>query len=210
MRRNGIFGGTFDPIHLGHLRAAEEVREALSLEEILFIPAGHPPHKHRPDLTPFILRLEMTRLALEGVPGFQVSDLEGRLPGPSYSVNTLERLQRERPAEYFFVLGLDAFLEIETWYQYHRLLELAHLVVITRGPGGREVFWQKAKEAFPELIEEGSYLRRPRAFTLRFLPVTRFDVSSTMIRQAVHQGRSIRYLVPEAVRRFILRHGLYR
>ncbi len=210
MERVGIFGGTYDPIHLGHLRAAEEVRENLALERVLFIPAGHPPHKHRPDLTPFEKRLEMTRLAVEGVPGFWVSDLEGRLPGPSYSVRTLKKLRAEAPAEYFFVLGLDAFLEIETWYQYLVLPELAHLVVITRGEGGEEEFRKKAQEVFPHLLEEGAYFRYPRGFTLRFLPVTRLDISSTFIRQTVKAGRSIRFLVPEPVRRFILVQGLYR
>ncbi|NPB09712.1 MAG: nicotinate (nicotinamide) nucleotide adenylyltransferase [Thermodesulfobacteria bacterium] len=210
MKRIGILGGTYDPIHHGHLRAAEEVREDLELEEVLFIPAGQPPHKHRPDLTPFAYRFEMTRLAVEGVPGFRVSDIEGRMPGPSYSVRTLERLRAEQPAEYFFVLGLDAFLEIETWFEYWRLPRLAHLVVISRGSDGERAFREKAREVFPEVVEEGGYLRLPGAYTLRFVPVTRLEISSTNIRRAVRRGRSIRFLVPESVRRFILTHGLYR
>ncbi len=210
MLKIGLLGGTFDPIHLGHLRAAEEVYEKLTLDEILFIPSGNPPHKHRPDLTPFPKRLEMVRLAIEGISHFRVTDLEGREEGPSYSVRTLEALRFQRPnVEFFFILGLDAFCELETWYAYQRLPLLAHLVVINRGEKKKEDFIRKVKELFPQALAKAEGFDVPGGYSLIYLEVTRLDISSTIIRQIRKQGRSIRFLVPEKVRRFILQHRLY-
>jgi len=208
--RWGIFGGTFDPIHLGHLRAAEEVYEALALEKIIFIPAGFPPHKHRPDLSPFSLRYQMVKLAIEGVPHFEVSEIEAQLKGPSYSLLTLQELGKRFPGvEFFFILGLDAFLEFETWYHYQELPRLTHLVVIPRGPGGAKEFEKKTKDLFPEARKEEVW-HIPGGKTLRFISVTRFDISATTIRELVRKNCSIRFLVPDRVRSFILENGLYR
>ncbi len=208
--RWGIFGGTFDPIHLGHLRAAEEVYEALALEKIIFIPAGFPPHKHRPDLSPFSLRYQMVKLAIEGVPHFEVSEIEAQLEGPSYSLLTLQELGKRFPGvEFFFILGLDAFLEFETWYHYQELPRLTHLVVIPRGPGGAKEFEEKTKNLFPEARKEEIW-QIPGGKTLRFISVTRFDISATAIRELVRKRCSIRFLVPDRVRSFILKNGLYR
>ena len=208
--RWGIFGGTFDPIHLGHLRAAEEVYEALALEKIIFIPAGFPPHKHRPDLSPFSLRYQMVKLAIEGVPHFEVSEIEAQLKSPSYSLLTLQELGKRFPGvEFFFILGLDAFLEFETWYHYQELPRLTHLVVIPRGPGGAKEFEKKTKDLFPEARKEEVW-HIPGGKTLRFISVTRFDISATTIRELVRKNCSIRFLVPDRVRSFILENGLYR
>ncbi len=207
--RWGIFGGTFDPIHLGHLRAAEEIYEALALKKIIFIPAGFPPHKHRPDLSPFPFRYQMVKLAIEGIPYFEVSEIEAQLKGPSYSLFTLQELTRRFPkVEFFFILGLDAFLEFETWYQYQDLPRLTHLVVIPRGPGGMKEFDLKTKDLFPEAKRE-KFWQIPGGKTLRFVSITRFDISATTIRKLVRKGNSIRFLVPDKVRSFILENNLY-
>lgn len=208
--RWGILGGTFDPIHFGHLRAAEEVYEALGLEKVLFIPAGRPPHKYRPDLSPFELRYRLVEAAIAGVPYFEVSDLEGQREEPSYSVLTLEALKELYPGvDFFFVLGLDAFLDFGLWYRYRELPRLAHLVVITRGPGGEAEFATKVKRFFPEASGEGPLWHLPGGKTIRFLPVTRFEISATKIRERIRAGASIRFLVPEVVRHLILKEQLY-
>ena len=207
--RLGIFGGTYDPIHVGHLRAAEEVYEALELDKIVFIPAGHPPHKHHPDLSSFSTRYKMVSLAIQGVKHFEVSDIEKKIR-PSYSVVTLKELRRRFPrADLFFILGLDAFLEFGSWYHYEELLCLAHLVVITRGPGGLYKFNRQVKNLFPLAQENKGIWQIPGAKSLRFLSITCFDISATMIRRRVRKGLSIRFLVPEKVRLFILEHRLY-
>ncbi|OAG26676.1 nicotinate-nucleotide adenylyltransferase [Thermodesulfatator autotrophicus] len=209
MEKIGLLGGTFDPIHLGHLRVGVEVYERLALSKVLFIPAGEPPHKKGRPLSPFPFRYEMTRLAIKNVPYFEVCDIEGKRQGPSYSVKTLEELTAKIKAEFFFILGLDAYLEFDIWYQYQRIPRLAHLVVVTRGPGGQEEFLLKTREIFPQAVEENGIFLLPQGKSLRFLPVTRLDISSTMIRKAVKARQSIQFLVPEEVREFIALHKLY-
>ncbi|MBX6422255.1 nicotinate-nucleotide adenylyltransferase [Thermosulfurimonas sp. F29] len=195
--RVGLLGGTFDPIHLGHLRVAEEVREKLDLSEVWFIPAGVPPHKRSEPHLPFEERLRLVRLAVEEHPAFRVLDLEGRRSGPSYTVDTLEELRRRHPDhDYFFILGLDAFVEIETWHEFRRLPELATLVVVNRGDLDLESARNLSKRLFP-------------GREVLFLQVRRLDISSTEIRRLRRSGRSIRYLVPEAVRRRIEERGHY-
>ncbi len=209
--RIGLLGGTFDPIHFGHLRAAEEAYQKLALDKVIFLPTAVPPHKKRPDLSPFSLRFEMVRLALSGVPYFEVSDLERRLPKPSYSVKTLEVLKEQVPGgEFFFILGFDAFLEFETWYEYQRIPTLAHLIVVTRGGGDEQAFAAKVRELFPESKQENNFWwRLPRGFSVRYLPILRLDISSTFLRKAVKNRESIRFLTPDPVRDFIFAHGLY-
>ncbi len=185
--RIGLLGGTFDPIHLAHLRIAEEVREELALSEVWFIPAGVPPHKRAEPHLPFEERLRLVELAVKDHPAFRALDLEGRRPGPSYTVDTLKELRQRHPQhEFFFILGLDAFLEIETWYQYPRIPELARLVVVSRGEFPLEKARIRARELFPEK-------------EILFLSVTRLDISSTDIRRRLKAGLSVRYLVPEPV-----------
>ncbi len=209
--RWGILGGTFDPIHYGHLRAAEEVYEALSLDKVLFIPAGQPPHKYRPDLSPFDLRLELVQTALRDIPYFQVLDLEGRRPGPSYSVVTLEILNQEfSHVDFFFILGLDAFADLGAWFRFKDLPRLAHLVIISRGPGDVGLFQKKLRRIFPESTPEASFWRLPGGKTIRFLPITRLDISATRIRTLIRQGRSPRFLLPDEVLNLIREQGLYK
>jgi nicotinate-nucleotide adenylyltransferase len=213
-QRLGLFGGTFNPIHYGHLRSAEEVCEALNLTRLWFIPAGHPPHKTAESVTPFEVRLEMTRLAVGEHPLMSVSDLEGRREGRSYSVETLRQIRREEGPgwELYFILGLDAVLEIATWKDYQELFTLSHIVVLDRPGYDRqllgEVLRREVHPQFRRLQGEPGF-QHPAGHKVIFQETTLMDISGTSIRNLVRQGRSIRYLLPEAVRRYIIKHKLY-
>lgn len=197
--RIGIFGGTFDPVHLAHLRAAEEVAEALRLERVIFVPAGQPPHRLRPLASP-AHRLAMVRLAVAGNPRFEVSDLEIRRRGKSFTLDTLEELARRRPAdERFLLLGMDQFLQLPSWHEPVRVLQLCKLAVFAR-PG------VTAAEA-PALGPRGRSVSR-RHFSL--VRVSALDISATDIRQRAARGLSLRYLVPDAVADYIRKYKLYR
>jgi nicotinate-nucleotide adenylyltransferase len=212
--KTGILGGTFNPIHLAHLRIAEEVREACALDEVLFIPAASPPHKAVAGDIQFAHRLAMVAAAIADNPAFRVSDLEARRSGKSFSVDTLELLRHGDPAgERYFIVGLDSFRDIATWKEFVRLFELAHLVVTAR-PG---VELPDPLTALPVAVQ-GDFcydnqlkkLRHRSGNTVIFLEETRLDISSTLIRGKVAAGESIRYLVPPAVAAYIDDHGLYR
>ncbi|MDP3182966.1 MAG: nicotinate-nucleotide adenylyltransferase [Desulfobaccales bacterium] len=212
--RLGLFGGTFNPIHYGHLRAAEEVCEALNLSRLWFIPAAQPPHKAPQEITPFALRLEMTRLAVGDHPVIAVSDIEGRRPGKSYSIETLKSIREQvGPTwELYFILGLDAVLEISTWRQYRELFTLCHFVVLDR-PGYErtrlaEVLCREVHPQFQPLPQKAGF-QHPSGYKVLVLATTLMDISATRIRRLVSEGRSIRYLLPDAVRRFIIEKNLY-
>jgi nicotinate-nucleotide adenylyltransferase len=211
--KTGILGGTFNPIHLAHLRIAEEVREKCSLDRILFLPAATPPHKPLADDIPFADRLAMAELAVMGNPAFAVSDLEAQRPGKSYSVRTLELLREADPDDsFYFIIGMDSYQSLDTWKDYRRLFELTNLVVSTR-PGSPE---GDPLELLPVVIreefcyDEPNILRHRTGNRVIMLEETFLDISSTHIRQLVAEGRSIRYLVPEAVEEYIRRYGFYR
>lgn len=212
--RLGIFGGTFDPIHLGHLRTAEEIGERLRLARVYLIPSAAPPHKTRDPVSAFHHRLRMAQLAVEDASSLAVLDLEGRRPGFSYSIETLKDFHRIfHPApDLYFILGMDAFLELQTWKEYRDLFNYAHFVVISRAgtpdvsPLGylEELGIPARPTARPEV------LALPSGTSLHFLTPTRLDISATRIRRLVSQGRSIRFLVPERVRLYISEKKLYR
>lgn len=212
--KTGILGGTFNPIHLAHLRIAEEVREACALDRIVFIPAADPPHKPVADQVAFEHRLAMVAAAIADHPQFTVSDLEARRTGKSFSVDTLEILSRQDPAgERYFIIGGDSFRDIASWRNVPRIFELAHLVVTTR-PG---VDLSDPIAALPVAIrtefcyDAGSKkLRHSSGNYVIFLAETRLDISSTQIRRKVACGASIRYLVPPVVAAYIKTHDLYR
>lgn len=212
--RLGLFGGTFNPIHYGHLRSAEEILESLALDRLLFIPAAQPPHKASGGITPFSTRLEMTRLAVEGHPVFEVSDIEGQRPGRSYSIETIRqfRARYAAAAEIFFIVGLDAILEINTWKDYRQLFTLCHFVVLDR-PGSAPkqlatVLQQEVHPQFSYQAPQEAFLH-PSGYQVFFRRTTLLEISSTRIRQLAGQGQSIRYLLPDAVRRYILLNKLY-
>jgi nicotinate-nucleotide adenylyltransferase len=212
--KTGILGGTFNPIHIAHLRIAEEVREACTLDEVVFMPAAAPPHKAVAGAISFAHRLAMIEAAIADNPGFRVSDLEGKRQGKSFSVDTLEILRETDPnGERYFIVGLDSFRDIASWKEYARLFELAHLVVTAR-PG---VELPDPLAALPVAVRSDfcydnqlKKMRHRSGNTVVFLEETRLDISSTLIRRKVAAGASVRYLVPPVVADYIAGHGLYR
>ncbi|MBI2962213.1 MAG: nicotinate-nucleotide adenylyltransferase [Deltaproteobacteria bacterium] len=213
-RRLGILGGSFDPIHLGHLRSAEEVRETLALDLVYFVPAHEPPHKPQRQLASGRDRLAMAERAIADNPAFRVSAIEIERGGVSYSVDTLAAFAaRESDATLFFVLGIDAFREMQTWKDVVRVFELANVAVTSRPPHAAEPSIEHlpvaAREAFcydPATLS----FRHRTGTTLQFLPITGIDVSATAVRERARRGSSIRYLVPSSVERYVREHRLYR
>ena len=200
--RVGVFGGTFDPIHLGHLILAEQCREQAELDQVLFVPAALPPHKQQQPLTPFAQRAEMLSLAISGHPPFRIEELEKDRPGPSYTVDTLSELQRKRPGdELFFIIGSDSVNELASWYQPKRILELATLLVVARADWPT-MSGQELREA----------LALSEAFPLRHRNVVMplITLSSRDIRRRIAAGGSVRYMISRAVEAYIDDKGLYR
>jgi nicotinate-nucleotide adenylyltransferase len=210
--RLGLFGGTFNPIHFGHLRAAEEVADFLQLQRLLFIPAARPPHKNTESVTSFTARMEMIRLAVAAHPLFEVSDIENQRPAKSYSIETLRIFRQELgPAtEIYFIVGLDAMLEIETWMSYQEIFKLCHFVVLDR-PGYDFLSLAKILENKMNCSyqSEKKVFRHPGGNKIYFRPITRLDISSTQIRRLPAMGLSLRFLLPDGVRRYILENKLY-
>ena len=191
--RLGLYGGTFDPIHLGHLILAEACREACQLDRVWFVVAGAPPHKPG-GRTAAGHRLEMARLAVAGNPAFEVSEIETRRPGPHYSVETLEAVALERPeAELFFLIGADSLVDLPQWREPGRILQLAGLVVANR-PGFE-----------PPTIEAP-----PGSRPIQRVTIPPIGIASHEVRRALREGRSARYQIPRAVEAYIAAHGLYR
>jgi len=214
-QRLGLLGGTFDPVHLGHLRIAEEALEELSLDRMLLIPSAEPPHKAGRPIAPFEDRWEMLRMAIEGNPRLELSDVEKRIPGKSYTVVTLRKLREEMREDtaFFFLVGLDAFLELDTWWHFQELFSLATLTVVRRPgfePGQIASFL--ATKVSAGYREEGGGLsfRHPLFFPVLSLMSTPLEISSTRIRRLTAENKSIRYLVPPQVMRYIAGKNLYR
>lgn len=214
MTRIGLFGGTFNPVHFGHLRPAEEIGESLGLEKVIFIPSSCPPHKERGGILPGSLRAEMVRLAIAGNPRFSLSEVELNRPGKSYSVETITHFRREigPGAELYFILGLDAFREVNTWKEYPALFSLCHFVVMTR-PGFEKKF--EPAHLPIEIASDFCYdglavgYRNKSGFFVFPREITALEISSTMVRNLLCQGRSVRYLLPPEVEDFIRRNHLY-
>lgn len=207
----GIFGGTFNPVHTGHLRVAEEVREAFHFETIYFVPTHIPPHKDATLTEPAEERLKMLRAATRENSFFRVSGLEIDRGGVSYTLDTLKKF-RLRSDEIFFIIGIDAFLEIDTWYNYEELFEHAGFIIMTRPTHERRdiatVLPDRLRVKFTKL--EDNVYQHESGKTIRFYGVTILDISSTRIRNLLKEGRSIRYLVPPSVEKIIMKKGLYR
>lgn len=219
--RVGLFGGTFDPVHFGHLRAALEVKEGFGLTQVFLIPAAMPPHKTREGVAATADRLRMIELAAEGEPGLMVSDVEIRREGPSYTIDTVRHFRRELATanEIFLIMGLDAFLEIDSWRSFRELLSLVSVIVITRPdaegrrcePEGKELAGFIRSRISTDLTVSGSpaVFSAPGIQAITLFPVTALGISSSRIRDLVSSGRSIRFLVPAAVQEYIQTKGLY-
>jgi nicotinate-nucleotide adenylyltransferase len=194
-RRLGVFGGTFDPPHLGHLALAEWAREALALDRVLFVPAASPPHK-RGARTPVTARVAMTRAAVRGNRAFAVSTLEARRAGPSYTVDTLRALADRHPrAELWLIVGADMFTTMGTWREIGAIVRLARVAVAARpgAAGGAASTWARGG------LGPVAWLGNPG-----------LEISSSGVRARARRGHSVRYLVPDAVARYIDAHALYR
>ncbi len=225
--RLGVIGGTFDPIHLGHLAAADAARRALALDEVVFVPSRQPPHRAAAPRASAFHRFALVSLAVDPVPGFVASDYELLRPGPSYTADTLRALHalQYAPLQLFFIIGTDAFAEIATWHDYPAVLDLAHFVVISR-PGQS---FDLLRERVPELagrmrelslpdsatgtastgrraLESDGLAAAPRIF---LVPAETPDVSSTEVRARASAGASLAGLVPPEVEGHIRRHRLY-
>jgi nicotinate-nucleotide adenylyltransferase len=189
----GIFGGTFDPVHFGHLLLAEQAREAASLHEIWFIPAGEPPHKQGKPLTPAEERKKMVELAVEGHPQFKVNPIELLRSGPSYTVDTIMELKKQNPhVEFFLLVGADMVKNLPKWYKIKEIIQNVHVIGLGR-PGVDH-------DALPEYIEE----------RLMWIPdAVETNISSSIIRKRLMLNRSVRYLVPDSVYKYIKEQGLY-
>lgn len=211
--RIGLLGGTFNPIHLAHLRSAEEVREAQRLDRVLFVPSATPPHKRTDGLVAAEHRLAMVRLAIAGNPAFRVSTIEITRGGRSYSVDTLQALRTRLPQAHFaFIMGVDAFREIATWKDYDRIFALCDVVVTSRPPFAAP----SLRSIIPIAVRKEFCYRRSTlqlehrtGHRVIFQPISALDISASAIRQRLSIGSSIRYLVPLAVDRYIARHHLY-
>ncbi|MCD6193906.1 MAG: nicotinate-nucleotide adenylyltransferase [Candidatus Aminicenantes bacterium] len=210
----GIFGGTFNPIHLGHLQAGEEIYRRARLDKILFIPAYIPPHKKQVNIAPAEDRLAMLRLALAGRQEFVPSAIEIEDQRTSYSIYTLKKIKRLYPqAEPFFIIGVDAFLEIETWKDYEHVLEESNFLVMSR-PGYqlaevKEILPNRWQSRIAWLKEEEKESRFSSDYTIYLVEINALPISASEIRDKVRRGESIAHLVPPAVADYIHRHHLY-
>jgi nicotinate-nucleotide adenylyltransferase len=200
--RIGVFGGTFDPVHLGHLIMAEQCREQGRLDQVWFVPSARPPHKRNYSVTPFRQRAEMLQLAAAGHPAFRIDELEEERPGPSYTVDTLDELKKRHPgAEWLLLVGSDTLAEMHEWHDPAGVVRRAGLLVVARGT-----------ERVMSAEELGASLKLPpgEAVRLEVIEAPLIEISSRDLRRRAAEGRSLRYLVPRAVECYIQEKHLYR
>lgn len=202
----GIYGGTFNPVHYGHLRTALEVKELFKLDELRLIPCRLPPHREQPDVSGE-MRLQMLQIAADDTQGFRIDRCELDREGPSYMVDTLKSLRVENPdMPLLLFIGADAFAGLESWHQWQRLFDYAHIVVMTRPGFNRQPLSDFMQQ---RLIVDRTSLRARQAGCLFFQPVTLLEISATQIRHIIANGGNPRFLLPDAVLAFIQQHQLY-
>jgi len=211
--RVGLFGGSFNPIHFGHLRSAEEDRETLSLDLVYFIPAASPPHKTEGDLAPADHRLAMVRLATKGNRHFMASDVEVRRTGRSYTIETVKYFLAtlRQPATLYLLMGADQFSELETWKDYEEMVSLCNIAVHTRLTENET---EDTKLSLAALARFGysptdNHYVHSSGHTLSFVETTLLPISATAIRRKIQRGQSINYLAPSDVVDYVQRHALY-
>jgi nicotinate-nucleotide adenylyltransferase len=215
--RVGIYGGTFNPIHIGHLRAAEEVAEALDLERVIFVPSAQPPHKQpsaEDPIAPAAERLAWVRAAISENPRFDVDTLEMERGGSSFAVDTLRIIGRKTAPELpVFIIGHDAFVELGTWREPEKLLTLANFAVTTRPPVAKGSLCEWLSSVYDGAVDiapDGLSGRHKAAGTwIRLVEISLLDVSSSDIRARLREGRSVRYLIPDAVNEAIALSGAF-
>lgn len=214
-KRIGLFGGTFDPVHHGHLRAGEEIRQAFSLSWVEFLPSRIPPHKTDQPLTDIRHRVAMLRLAVDGNPYFRVSEVEATREGMSYLVDTLKTYRKHYPSDVslYFIMGMDSFQEIATWHRYPELFDLSHFVVITRPgyerPELSEVVSQDVDSLFAPHGGESDCLEHRGGHRIYFRETTLLDIAASRLRAWIREEESVRYLIPERVWDYVQENGLY-
>jgi nicotinate-nucleotide adenylyltransferase len=215
--KTGLFGGTFNPVHSGHVMITTDILASFPLDNIIVVPAAAPPHKDAGFMADISLRLEMTRLAFDGLPGCSVSDIESKRRGRSYTIDTVNYFLTALPpgTDLFFIVGLDAFLELDTWKKYMTLVETIPFIVIKRPLCGRAE--KKALESFLALkisaaytfsSEKGCYLHDTLQ-PIFFYKNPALRISSTEIRRRLKSGRPVKTMIPDAVEQFIKKEGLY-
>lgn len=217
----GLFGGTFNPIHYGHLRAAIETHGAFNLDKVLMIPSARPPHKATDQTAPAEHRLAMVRLAIESTPELDLSDVEFGRKGPSYTVETIEQLQKiyGKTVALSLIIGLDAFQEYDTWHRFRDLFKIVPIIVLLRPEKSLYSLSQASKVVEKHLYQtisdkyryqvSSSCFTHARLQPVHLLEVTRLDISSSRIRELIKAEKPIRYLLPERVAYYIERQGLY-
>lgn len=211
----GLLGGTFDPIHFGHLRGAEEIMDIFGLNRIIFVPSSRPPHKLEANITSFYHREQMIRLAIEGNVNFSFSGVENQRAGKSYSVETVEYFLNNyiEDLELYFIVGQDAFQVITTWKNWEKLLLMCNFAVMTR-PGYGEL--KPDRILPPDFAAQFVYEEKINGFrgtqgrAIYFRHVSFLDISSSRIRAMIRENKSVRYLLPDAVRQYIFKNGLYK
>ncbi|HAL62437.1 MAG TPA: nicotinic acid mononucleotide adenylyltransferase [Chloroflexi bacterium] len=194
--RIGVLGGTFDPIHYGHLAAAEEARAKLSLREVIFVVAGLPPHKLDEEITSAEHRYAMVELAIASNPHFSASRIDIDRPGPSYTVDTIALLRQKWTEEIYFIMGMDSLMEIDTWHQPQRLIQLCRLVAVERPSFTPDL--ERLEAAMPGITARTEIIEMPQ-----------MEISSTDLQRRVREGLPIKYQVPPEVEEYIYQHRLY-
>lgn len=198
MKKIGIMGGTFNPIHFAHLILAENALQQCILDEIMFLPSGYPAYKEQNEIAPDVDRLAMVQAAIKGNSSFYVSTLELERKGPTYTIDTIEELHQKNKADYYFILGGDSLFQIEQWKECEKVMKLCHLVAAVRQQDGIFALEKRAEE-----------LRKKYGAKITLLNTPYLDISSSMLRKRISLGHSIRYLLPEAVLSYIKEHKLY-
>jgi nicotinate-nucleotide adenylyltransferase len=216
--RVGIYGGSFNPVHFGHLRCALEVRERAHLTTVKLVPAGIPPHKEASSIAPAVHRLAMLKAAIAAEPGLEIDPLELERPGTSYTIDTLRELQERHPGTtHALILGFDSFCDLPTWKDFRKILAAVDLLITSRPPdvvahGRNEAAFEKLPVA---VSREFCYQESIRCYIhesgrkLEFIPVTPIDISASAIRQTIAAGASGRFLLPEAALDYLQQQGLY-
>lgn len=195
----GVMGGTFDPIHNGHLIISEYIRDFLELDEVVFIPAGQPPHKNKDNVTPSNHRYIMTKLAIKDNPKFQVSDMEIASSKPSYTYHTIKKLKANNVYnDYYFIIGADSLFSLESWYKFNELTKLVNFAL-----------WERRGYYRDDIIDRIKYLKNKYGTNIHYIEGPIIEISSSQIRNRLESKRSIRYFLPKDVMEYIIKNDIY-